>query len=234
MSRWNLTRFVVLRSEGYRLLFHSAVAGLIILFLSAALVLALGNLPSSGFSLVRAMSAVIDQTWHRLVPLPYSGTAVLALILGSTIWHPLNYLVLYRNHQVDVVIDRKSDSLEMLMRRAMGSARAVSIHLKDGTIHVGYVTSNFNPIFQTKYIKILPLQITGFQNLSGSLATEAPEAGFMRKRRRAAMRAWKQKTEATTQEEALQRVERKVRLTDLEFVLPISEIQSVTFCKAKR
>lgn len=160
VSRWHLSRFVVLRSEGYRLLFHSAVAGLTLLFLSAIVVFALTSAPPRLRLLVMA-TKFINSGWDKVVPEPYSGTVALALVLGCLLWKPLNFLVMPRNHQIDTVISRKEDCLEVLMRKALGLGQMVLFRLDSGDNYVGYVTSNFNPVFQTEYVKILPV-LRGF------------------------------------------------------------------------
>jgi hypothetical protein len=146
----------VLRAESYRLLFHSALAGLILLLLSAFISFAFTSLPESRFPLIAHLVSLVDVSWHRIAP-PDSGRPALALLLGCTLWVPLNYLILHRNHQIDTVIARKGDALELLMRQALGGGKLVLIRLDNGTDYIGYITSNFNPVFQTEYARILPV-----------------------------------------------------------------------------
>jgi hypothetical protein len=165
----------------------------------------------------------------------YSGTAVLALIIGSLIWMPLNYLVLYKSHYIDSVIERKGDPLELMLRRAMGEGKPLRFNLKNDKVYVGFVTSNFNPIFQSEYLKILPI-VSGntdqtaakamcgkdyrpiYAQMHGSAKREA-ESGESRKK---------------SYEDLFQHIERVVSLRDLEVLIPITELQSVECLQVNR
>jgi hypothetical protein len=154
-----LSRFFILRADGYRILFHSATAGIGLLVLSNAIVVALGKSPEPFIQYIKQF----DVVWHNIAPFNYSGIAALSLLLGSSLWFPLNLAILNRNFQIDNVIQRKADPLETLLRRAMGKGELIFLLLKNRQVYIGYVVSNYNPIFHVNFLKILPL-VRGHQN----------------------------------------------------------------------
>lgn len=226
VSRWNPSRFVMLRAEGYRFLFHSALAGLSLLFLSALLASALPKIPPR--FLLEGTFRFVNESWSAVAPVPYSGTAVLSLILGSLLWWPLNYLFPSRDYQVDSVIDRKADSLELLMRRAMGEARPVVIHLKNRELCVGYIISNFNPIFHIEYVRLLPLKY-GYRKKDEShvYLLKDYEKDYLAWQTKTADWKTRLKRDNQSTETILALIEADERLRNLEMVLPIAEIESV-------
>jgi hypothetical protein len=79
ISYWNRTRFDAKRYSGERLLLHAALAGVVLLVVS--------------YSIVRLIVWCWPEAydgWHRLVPYEHSGTSLGALLLGVTLWSPLN------------------------------------------------------------------------------------------------------------------------------------------------
>src|SRR5688500_8981224 len=81
ISYWNRTRFDAKRYSGERLLLHSALAGIFLLVVSFAVVSTIAtNWPEA------------YDWWRRLVPFDHSGTSLGALLLGITLWWPLNWL----------------------------------------------------------------------------------------------------------------------------------------------
>lgn len=227
VSRWHVTRFVILRTEGYRLLFHCAVAGLSCLFLAALIIFALGNVPPR-LTLLRETALLIDRLWHEVAPVPFSGTAVLALLIGCISWKPLNYLVLHREDQIDLVISRKGDALEVLARRAMGGAKPVVLTLKNDQVHVGYITTNFNPAMQTEYLLLLPV-LSGHTSDSSRDATYTKYYGESYERARSIAKDHPSLNDSLIPKtEALQRIETQTGLRDFEIVIPIEEVRSAS------
>lgn len=148
------TRYYALRSDGYRLLFHSAIAGTLSLIISVLLILALA--PISPFS-------AVDAWWGSHLQLQYSGRAVLSFFLGFISW-PLNF-IWPKQPVLDKVLREKGDPLELLFQRAMYETKPVSLSLKSGKTYVGFVTYTIftvNPVFPIRSVKILPL-VSGYR-----------------------------------------------------------------------
>src|SRR5712692_8699337 len=83
VTRWYPTRYLALRSDGYRLVFYSSIAGAAFLFLGSALV---------SFVLSASGGQYICDLWHRVAPLGHSGKATIAFLLGVALWWPSNAL----------------------------------------------------------------------------------------------------------------------------------------------
>jgi hypothetical protein len=200
LRQWNRTRFSSRRYSGERLLLHAALAG--ILFLAAAFLitrLLIWSVPGVGL------------WWRRMVPFPYSGSAVLAFLLGAGLWWPLN-AVFRRSAEdaADQVIEETGDYLETLLVRAIRRTKPVSVTLKSGKTYIGFVVTNFNPSFDRRFISLLPLQ-SGYRNEQHELVINTDYA-----------RVYEWITQQGRSETELDEL-----MKDFIIVLPVGEIQSV-------
>jgi glycerophosphoryl diester phosphodiesterase len=155
VSRWNVSRFFILRADGYRILFHSSLAGICLLVITRTTIVLLTNGPSQISDFIQDCT----KTWDAVAPFSYSGTAALSLLMGSTLWYPLNWLVLNREFHIDNTLQRRGDSLELVLRTALGQGKLVSLLLRNDELYIGYVISNFNPIFKVNFLKIMPVLV---------------------------------------------------------------------------
>ncbi|HEX7335983.1 MAG TPA: hypothetical protein VF252_02145 [Gemmatimonadales bacterium] len=94
-------------------------------------------------------------TWQSWVPFAHSGTSLGALLLGVTLWWPLN-LVFTRPSEVKRTIEKWNDYLEELLNQAQEDTRQVSATLRSGKVYVGFIVRTFDPTYDRKYIVILP------------------------------------------------------------------------------
>lgn len=152
VSKWYVTRYYTLRSDGYRLVFAASIAGAAFLFLAC-----LGTSLASKLPLYGQIAAA----WHQVFSPAHSGKAVLAFLIGVICWWPANRLgrwitLLSDGSAVERAISHKGDPMEMFFRRAMGSKNEVSLTLKTGEIYVGRLCRNFNPAFPMETIGIIP------------------------------------------------------------------------------
>lgn len=155
VSRWNVSRFFILRADGYRILFHSSLAGICLLVITRTTIVLLTNGPDR----ISYFMQVSTKTWDSVAPFAYSGTAALSLLAGATLWYPLNWLVLNRDFHIDNTLQRRGDSLELVLRTALGQGKLVSLLLRNNELYVGYVVSNFNPIFKVNFLKVMPVLV---------------------------------------------------------------------------
>jgi hypothetical protein len=144
ITYWNYTRFSSRRYSGERLLIHAALAGVFLLILSYTLV-----------SLTSAKWPNLASTWHGWVPFAHSGSSLGALLLGATLWWPLN-LVFTKETELRRTIADWNDYLEELLTDALEDTRQVSVTLNNGKVYVGFVVRTFDPAYDRKYIVILP------------------------------------------------------------------------------
>lgn len=145
ITNWNRTRFHTKRYAGERLLFHAAIAGVALLVVS--------------FLIVRLGEWIfpVAATWWRLhIPFSYSGSSLGAFLLGLCSWWPLNSFFPLEA-EAKRAINEWNDFLEVLLVRAMDQTKQLSVTMKNGKVYIGFVTSNFNPAYDRKYITILPM-----------------------------------------------------------------------------
>jgi hypothetical protein len=149
---WNFTKFYIIRSTNERLLIASSLAGIALLVASYAVHILSANLfPCSEWSFC------IPTLWDKWIPIEYSGVSFGAFMIGLTACHFFN-LFCSEEKQIDRVINRDAEPLELLLRRAQVEEAPVSITLESGKIYVGRVAHQFNPGTVTNYISLLPLK----------------------------------------------------------------------------
>lgn len=150
VTRWNYTRFKTKRYSGERLIFYAAIAGVFLLL--------------GAFLTVRAVAWAlpgVQAAWHRNVPFAYAGTSLLAFFFGLGGGVILNRFT-SRDTAVRAVIEEWNDFLEMLLDEAISKTSMVSLTLKSGKVYVGFVTSNFDPAYDRKYIRLWPI-LSGYR-----------------------------------------------------------------------
>jgi len=151
VTRWNYTRFKTKRLSGERLVFFSAIAGV---FLSVL-----------AFLLLRVAARVwpgLEVAWQHHVPFAYAGTSLLALVIGFLAWKPLNWWS-PRERAVRGAMQQWNDFLEMLLEDSIKKTLMVSVSLKSGKVYMGFVTGNFDPSYERKYIRLWPV-FSGYRN----------------------------------------------------------------------
>jgi hypothetical protein len=234
-TQWYPTRYHVLRSDGYRRIFYSSIAGASLLFFSTVVV-------SSALSYC-PWAEKIRICWHQFIPLDHSGKATIAALLGSSLWIPLNWLgrkfdFLSDKAAVDRAIQRKQNPLEMLLRQALGSKTVVSVTVKNGKVYIGTIQRNFNPAFSMESISIF-LHCSGYRekNTMKLRITTDYQATHKKiqddlfdKFKEELGRAY-EKHKNATDEQLMDMVGEKISAEDqiqnYEIVLPIQEIQSI-------
>jgi hypothetical protein len=144
ITNWNYTRFSARRYSGERLLIHAALAGVFLLVCSYA-----------GVLLISAKWPGIAAAWTSQVPFAYSGASLGALLLGTTLWWPLN-LAFAKQTEVRRTITAWNDYMEELLADSQEDTRQVSITLKNRKVYVGFVVRSFDPAYDRKYVVILP------------------------------------------------------------------------------
>lgn len=155
LSQWYPTRYVLLRSQGYRLLLYSSAAGILLLF-SASVVCSLwAAVHSDSYATVRMM-------WHHIVPVDHSGKAAIAF--GCGLLGPLLLnMKASRERAVIKAIQHKSDPLELLLHRAFEEEKMVVIAMKSGRVVVGNLIRPPNPALETASVSLLP-QLAGYND----------------------------------------------------------------------
>lgn len=159
ITHCNRTRFHTKRYSGERLLFHAAIAGVGLLI--------------SSFLLVRALEwgfPTIAIWWRSHIPFSYTGSSLGAFLLGACSWWPMNKWWFSLDSEAKRAINEWNDFLEVLLIRAMEQTKQISVTMKNGKVYIGFVTSNFNPAYDRKYITILPMG-SGFRDPTTQVVT---------------------------------------------------------------
>ena len=127
LSWFNATRYSLPRESGYHVVFRSAIAGVFLFFIARLLVL-----------LANALTPVIGSCWKAIVPLDYSGTGAVTLILAAFL-----PLILNRLHRFDQFgAQRKAavaagDQISLIIDQAILQIRFVEVSLASGKSYVG-------------------------------------------------------------------------------------------------
>ncbi len=138
-------KYIHQRLDRQRLIFNSAIAGLVFLFLS--------------FLIVTTAHKFIPQTLIELrsqvpITLDYLGTSLVSLIIAILAGHVSNYRF-DRVEYLTSLIRRKGDGMESLLLDALENRNSISITLNNRKVYVGFVATVEEP--GENYIKLIPL-----------------------------------------------------------------------------
>jgi hypothetical protein len=148
LTFFNGTKFSTNRHSGHRLILHAAAAGLLFLLIAFALAL-----------IIAWRWPHWASWWQTIVPFPYVGTSLIACVIGLALPWPLNFISLFHKERANQrAIERSNDHLEILMARAGRETKAVSITLKSRKVYVGLITRTHDPLYDRKYIQLLPIK----------------------------------------------------------------------------
>ncbi len=177
---WNRTKYHAIRADKERILLLASAAGLITLALSFVIKAVLGAVfPCPDYPHLPCFPVV----WYRFIPFPYSAVSVLALLLGATMWMPLNkgiatwvrdlvkpatwkatgawFIRVFKKgwetpEEIDRVLNEDGDPLDLLLRRAEKESKTIQATLTNGKVYVGFVSSTNPPTSQTRSVGIVP------------------------------------------------------------------------------
>lgn len=143
------------------------------------------------------------------------GTSLLACLLGIILPWPINLIPYFRKEKANQrAIERSNDHLEILLSRACLETKAVSVTLKSRKVYVGLVTQTHDPLYDRKYIQLLPIKSGYRESDSLSLKLTVDYSSVYAK---------------IIQEDAATVA---AGIQDFEIVFPVSEIQSVNLFDA--
>jgi len=80
---------------------------------------------------------------------------------------PLNW-VFRRDAELRRAIKEWGDYLEVLFDGALNDTRQVSITTKSGKFYIGFITRNFDPAYERKYVTVLPTA-SGYRDTSSQV-----------------------------------------------------------------
>lgn len=186
---WNRTKYHAIRADKERILLFASVRGFV--FLAVAWIVAslvAWQLPCGKYPQLPCVAA----TWRKFLPFDYSATSLFALLLGATLWKPLNGGVLslwcreekrlrerkeiksewlwWRRlrrgwddrEEITRVITQDGDPLDVLLRKAEMSTRTIMVTMKSSKVYIGFVIIPSNPAQQTRTIGLFPV-VSGYR-----------------------------------------------------------------------
>ena len=156
VTRCNWTRFVARQQDGYRILFSSGVAGVVLLAISYVMVTRVS------WSWARA-------TWNSLSPSgledPVSRSICFALLLSVVLVSLINRIVSARRGLTRAII-RGGNRLEILLVKSLKESEPVEIVLKGDIVFSGIVIGIGPPENRANYLELDPL-LQGFVDSNG-------------------------------------------------------------------
>jgi hypothetical protein len=147
----HLFRFRAQRSDGYRMLAETAIAGFFLLCVARIITEVVRPLVSDDWI----------QVWRDFSPFSYSFTGGASFLLGP-VFAVLFNLFKNREAALDIEIEKRGNALNQLFHKAQKANRPLSITLDSRKWYVGYAAEspNLNP--QELYFRILPI-LSGYR-----------------------------------------------------------------------
>ena len=146
-------RFRSQRLQGYRLLFESAVVGVGLSVLARLIIL--GVVQTSWGKNLAALCV-------RILPFPFAGTAIAALLLGLTIPFLIN-LRINRERAKQIAVEEFNDSMLRLLYEAARRKKLVLITLDSRKVYVGFVLNAPNLDRESVHVGLLPI-LSGYRS----------------------------------------------------------------------
>lgn len=163
-NNWNVSKYSIKRSEGYRLYFDSALYGLLLLVLAVLsdsfLLHIFPSIKDIGYVVIRSIfPAIAEQK-----VLPFVSIGLLTLAYGLILPHMLNRLLtcLGRDSTSYLLKAVDEDDFENLLVRSCDRGLPICLTLESGKIYVGVLWSGMNPSIQRKDVSIIPL-VSGYR-----------------------------------------------------------------------
>ncbi len=151
----HLFRFGAQRLEGYKLLFQSAIAGVILSFFARLMVLALA---------MTAPGAWLQARWTVFSPFPFSATSALSMILGPIAALVLN-LFINPDKAKEIEVRRNGNPMVRLFHRAARERFLVSVTMDSRKWYVGWIAESPSLLPQERYFRLLPY-MSGYRDSS--------------------------------------------------------------------
>lgn len=192
----NYTRFSIRRQSGHKLLFESAVVGLVLLALARLLTVALDTGPEG-------WQSALDG-WARFAPFNHVGTVGIAFALGP-LGAVVSNLFFSASRGATRTIRDAGNTMELLFVESMASDSTVELSLVNGKVYVGWILNANVAEPERKFVDLLPLA-------SGYRAAETHEVDFT--------------TNYAAVLTTLSQIHEESYQEDYRIVVPVSEIRS--------
>jgi hypothetical protein len=142
----HLLRFQAQRLEGYKLLFQSAIAGVVLSFVARLIILGLG---------ATSFGAWLESRWFVFSPFSFSAESALSMILGPIAASILNVFI-DRKEAKEIEIRRNAHALTRLFYQSAEEHFLISVTLESRKWYVGWVVETAGLVLQQRYFRLLP------------------------------------------------------------------------------
>lgn len=146
LTRLHYTRYGILRKSGYHLFFQSAIAGGVLALIARAMVVFLSDyFPQA------------DPLWKRYVPIDFSGTVALSVLLGLVLPYLVNCF--YGKERAERRAASESGALvELVISESLDRQKPVELSLKNGKSYIGFALDRKITSFGQSDIALIPMK----------------------------------------------------------------------------
>jgi hypothetical protein len=142
----HLFRFGAQRLEGYKLLFQSAIAGVILSLFARLIVLGIAISPAGEW---------LERHWLIFSPIAFSATGALSMILGPVAALTLN-LFIDKDQAKQIEVRRNGNPLIRLFYQASQEHFLISVTMDSRKWYVGWILESPSLLPEERYFRLLP------------------------------------------------------------------------------
>lgn len=142
----HLFRFGAQRLEGYKLLFQSAIAGVVLSFVARLIVLGIAT---------TYVGVQLEARWQVFSPFVFSATSALSMVLGPLAAIVLNFFI-PTDKAKEIEVRRNGNPLILLLYRAAKERFLISVTMDSRKWYVGWVVESPSLLPQERYFRLLP------------------------------------------------------------------------------
>ena len=150
LTNWNYTRYQLERDSGYRLLFRSAIVGILLYCFSRAVTLAVDLICPS-----------LTLLWDAHFPEPYTSEVALSLGLALVV-PPLFNLRCSSLQGARRVATNAGDHIELLIDRAIEERKTIELSLRSRKTYIGAATESGIGAVSDTDVVLIPL-LSGYR-----------------------------------------------------------------------
>ena len=146
LTRLHYTRYGILRKSGYHLFFQSAIAGGALTLVARAMIVFLNDYLHQ-----------IAPLWRHYIPLDFSGTVALSVLLGLVLPYVINRF--YGKERAERRAASESGVLiELVMSESLDRQIPVELSLKNGKSYIGFALDRKITSFGESDIALIPMK----------------------------------------------------------------------------
>ena len=151
LTHLHFTHYGALRDSGYHVFFRAIIAGFMLAFIAYTSIFLLNpHIPE------------VSTIWKSFMPIPYSGTAILTVLLGWVL--PIVGNQFYGKEKAARRAARQSgDLIELLIAESIEDQRLIELSLKGGKSYIGFALESGITSQDESDISLIPIA-SGYRN----------------------------------------------------------------------